>query len=171
MAIFDAYIRSTLNFFNSSDFSILHRGCIYAMTRDQMKLLPIQQYQKAEIRLLLACLTNRLDDELIETANSFDSQGGNFFDFFEDAYPRYGTECDSLEFLDGYCGFEKDLQYLKNFLLWILKRDSIDPVLPTWNWLNDNHAQDILRRKEIENDEEIQGEIRRLGLEVNKRLA
>ena len=162
-------IQATTHLFNSPGFQFVHVECLYAMTRGQLELLPIAFYTKPKIRLLLAALTDQLiDDDLIVDANSFYDVGNDdFFEFFDQAYTHFSTENEAqLESFYGFV-FKKDIQYLKNFLLWILDRPSIVPVMATWQWINERHAREILLRQEIQDDDEIQGHIRRLKLKMH----
>ena len=116
-------VASTLHLCNNPDFSYFHATILYAMTKEQMALLPIEQFKKPEIRLLLACLTQRLDDKMIETANDlFDSKGGDFFNFFRRAYKRNDEDTDEELESKHFFAFKKDIQYLKNLLVWVLDR-------------------------------------------------
>lgn len=166
----DLLLEATRNLFNSPGFRFVHVECLYAMTREQLELLPIASFTKPEIRLLLAALTDRLDDSLIADANSFyDNKNIDFFNYFDQAYTYYGTDDETiLEQVYGFV-FKKDIEYLKKFLLWILDRPSITPVLPAWNYINERHAKETLLRAEIQNDSEIQGHIKRLNLKIYRK--
>ena len=153
--------RASAYLFNEPDFGIVLTDCLYALKKEQLALLPIDHYRNPEIRLLLACLTDRLDDTRIKDANEL--QGIFFFHFFEPAFKRYGDASDATREERYGFAFKTDIAYLKNFLLWILDRQDISPLLPAWKWLSDNHAP-VLSTKEIQDDPVIQGHIKRLGL-------
>lgn len=162
-------IHATRHLFNSPGFRFVHIESLYAMTREQLELLPIAQYSCAEMRLLIACLSNRLDDQLIDTANSlYDQKGGAFINFFEQAYTRIGSKTDEEIERLYYFAFKKNISYLKYFLTWLLDRPTMIHVLPTWTWLNDCYAREVLLRTSIQEDTNIQNLIKRHGLQVNK---
>lgn len=119
-------IAATQHLFNAPHFSWIYRNLLFTLSRKQMASLPIGDYTKPEIRLLLALLSNHLSVEMIETANElvetrrFDS----FFDFF------LGISYENAS--------EDELFDLQELFLWILHPETQERLKPVWDWLNVN---------------------------------
>lgn len=154
-------ISAAVNLFNKLK---LKNSCpeLYTLTREQMLLLPIDQFNAPEIRLLLAVLSDRLDDGLIATANSlYDSQkGAFFFDLFKAAYD-VKPDLTPTDLEEQKLAFIQNKECLKNFLKWVINRPSL---LPTWNWINEylDYTNILLE------DADLQILIQKAGLKVNE---
>lgn len=150
-------IASTKSLFNYQNFVWEDRDIFYSLSKEQMGLLPIEQYKKPEIRLLIACLTEKLNDQTIGIANSLSTMklrlNVKFFNFFQLAYEERDENFKRF-----------GIKYLKNFIFWIVNRDSISPLEDAWKWINDEPY--VLLKDEIKNDEPIQKAIKRLDLVV-----
>ena len=153
-------IAATTNLFNAPSFRSAHRERLYTLKNEQLALLPIDQFKKPHIRLLLACLTGRLDDSRIDDANSlFGAAEKEFMHFFEPGHTFDGPETSVQREERDHFAFRIDRPYFKDFLLWILDRQDVIALLPTWTWLTKLYEIDM-----IKDDPEIQGHIKRLGL-------
>ena len=152
----DLLIKSTCLLFNHPEFGLGNIFTFYALKKEQMVLLPLDKYNP-DIRLLLACLTNRLDDQMIATANAvFDDKDTRerFVHLFEPSY----SENDKTK-----VAITQDIKFLKYFLKWVLNRPSVNSLLSTWLGIQ-QHGDVFLEHKKIKKDEEIQLHLGKLGL-------
>lgn len=160
-------IASTLHLFNAPGFNAEHQKHFYALSLKQMELLPIENYKEAGIKLLLACLTNRLNDAMIPCVQSLIDKGSlDFFRLLEHSYRG-----DSEEFE------EVGKKALKKLILWSIDPGKIDPgkidqeksqQLSFWDWING-----YLRLLEIDfirRDEEIKKKIKDHGLKMAPKI-
>lgn len=149
-------ISATKNLFNHPRFNADFRHIFYYISIEQMQLLPLEDYKNPEIQLVLACLTNKLDDQMIGISNSLSklNKQDEFLKFFELAYENTG---------ENFKRFGEN--YLKYFIGWIVNRDSIAPLEETWKWVNGEDSI-VLHKKAIKEDESIQNAIKKLNLKV-----
>ena len=156
-------IQATLALFNHPEFGSGHdhSRLIHALTEEQMGLLPIEKYQNPEMQLLIAAASHRLDDQMIDTANGL-SDGNSFVWKFRTFYEASGAP----DYLQKYYVFKSDIQYLEEFLAWILDRPSIAPLLPTWEWAIEKQKYGWLYGEEIKKNQQIQDRLKRAETEA-----
>ncbi len=96
-------IASTINLFNSPNFTHVKKNIFEALNPSQIALLPMEQY-KPEICLLLACETNKLDLKAYpflkdKIAQLTEEKERNFLKFFNPIYNNEQVLLDLIAFL------------------------------------------------------------------------
>ena len=102
-------IAMAIHLFNSQGFDAYgNAALIGALNYNHKQLLPLERLTRPDVRLVLAILSDRLDDQMIETASDVAACHEEFFSLFRPVYQV------SL--------FNYNTLYPKKFLTWLLDR-------------------------------------------------
>ena len=153
-------VTATINLFNSPGLDTDKVGkYLYMMSEQQLKSLPLDQFNKPEMQVLLAILTDQRDAGQLDTMKAImEMNGQRFFEQFRPAFQ---------EALWQDYAFTSNIKHLKTFLKWVLDEARQDTIKPIIDFIK-SETYMVFNHDGIKDDPKMIALAARIGIEIDR---